>query len=107
MVLSFILSLSSSFNIFSFSCTAIRTILEEDLQSGVTRAINRIISGRDGVIPILAKNIETVLGADDDLDTSDVDAKLGTLQDEILRLASSKSDYDNLASEIHRLLRGR
>ena len=37
------------------------------------------------------------------MDTGDVEAKLGTLQDEILRLASSKSDYDNLAAEIHKL----
>jgi len=35
--------------------------------------------------------------------TDDIDVKLGTLQDEIMQLASSKSDYDNLAAEIHRL----
>ncbi|HZL82655.1 MAG TPA: hypothetical protein VFB98_04130 [Candidatus Deferrimicrobium sp.] len=35
--------------------------------------------------------------------TDDIDTKLGTFQDEIMQLASSKSDYDNLASEIHRL----
>ena len=37
------------------------------------------------------------------MDTDDIDTKLGTLQDEIMQLASSKSDYDNLAAEIHRL----
>jgi len=85
------------------SCCTSRTITEEDLQAGVTRAINRIIAGRDGFISVLAKNIETVLVAEFDTDTCDIDTKLGTLQDEILRLASSKSDYDNLAAEIHRL----
>lgn len=44
-----------------------------------------------------------MLGTEFDMDTDDIDAKLGTLQDEIMRLASSKSGYDNLAAEIHRL----
>jgi len=73
------------------------------LQTGVIKAINRIITGRDSFISILAKNIETVLGAEFDMGTDDIDTKLGTFQDEIMQLASSKSDYDNLASEIHRL----
>ncbi len=68
-----------------------------------TSAINRIIAGRDSFIPILAKNIETVLGTKFDMDNIYIDVKLGTLQDEIMRLASSKSDYDNLAAEIHML----
>ena len=73
------------------------------MQTGVIKAINRIITGRDSFISILAKNIETVLGAEFDMGTDDIDTKLGTFQDEIIQLASSKSDYDNLASEIHRL----
>jgi len=44
-----------------------------------------------------------VLGTEFDMDTDDIDTKLGTLQDEIMQLASSKSDYDNLVAEIHRL----
>ena len=66
-------------------------------------AISRIIAGRDSFITILSKNIETVLGAKSDIDTDDIDTKLGTLQDEIMRLASSKSDYVNLSAEIRRL----
>jgi len=84
------------------SCTS-RTITEEDLQAGVVKAINQIILERDGFRSILAKNIEAVIGAEFDMDTYDIDAKLGTLQDEILRLASSSSNYDFLAAEIHRL----
>lgn len=80
-----------------------QTIVEENLQAGVIKAINQIISGREGFITILSKNIETVLGTEFDMDTDDIDTKLGTLQDEIMRLASSKSDYDNLAAEIHRI----
>lgn len=73
------------------------------MQAGVTCAINRIVAERDSFIPILTKNIETILGAEFDVDAEDIDTKLGTLQDEIMRLASTKSDYDNLAAEIHRL----
>ena len=73
------------------------------MQTGVIKAINRIITGRDSFISIVAKNIETVLGAEFDMGTDDIDTKLGTFQDEIMQLASSKSDYDNLAAEIHRL----
>src|SRR5665647_121711 len=80
-----------------------QTIAEEVLQTGVTIAINQIIAGRDGFITILSKNIETVLGAEFDMDTDDIDVKFGILQDEIMQLASSKSGYDNLAAEIHRL----
>ena len=73
------------------------------MQARVTCAINQIIAGREGFITILAKNIETVLGAEFDMDIDDIDTNLGTLQDEIMQLASTKSDYDNLAAEIHRL----
>ena len=51
----------------------------------------------------MAKNIGTVLGAEFDMSTDDIDAKLGTLQDGIMGAASSKSDHNNLAAEIHRL----
>ena len=84
------------------SCTS-RTISEEDLQAGVIRAINQILAGQDGFKSILTKNIEAVIGADDDQNTNDIDSKLNVLQDEILRLASSSSNYDFLAAEIHRL----
>ena len=80
-----------------------QTIAEEVLQTGVIIAINQTITGCDGFTTILAKNIETVLGAEFDMDTDDIDVKLSTLQDEIMRLASSKSDYDSIAAEIHRL----
>ena len=43
----------------------------------------------------MSKNVETVLGTEFDMSTDDIDRKLST--------ASSKSDYDNLAAEIHKL----
>ncbi|MBK5262717.1 MAG: recombinase zinc beta ribbon domain-containing protein [Peptostreptococcaceae bacterium] len=41
-----------------------QTIAEEVLQTGVIKALNQIIDGRESFIPILAKNIETVLAAE-------------------------------------------
>ena len=80
-----------------------QTIGEDVLHTGVVNATNLIIIGRDSFISVLSKNIETVLGTEFDMDTDEIDAKLDTLQDEIMQLASSKSDYDSLAAEIHRL----
>lgn len=65
------------------------------MQVGVTTAINQIIAGRDSLIPILTQNIETVLGEEFDMNTDDIDTKLAKLQDEIIQLASSKSEYDD------------
>ena len=80
-----------------------QTILEDVLQTGVISATNQIITGRGNFMAILSKNIETVLGSEFDISTDAIDEKLGKLQDEIIKLASSQSDYDNLATEIHRL----
>ena len=55
-----------------------QTIVEEVLQAGVIKAINQIIAGREGFITILSKNIGTVLGAEFDMDTDEIDAKLGS-----------------------------
>jgi hypothetical protein len=63
------------------------TILEEDIQSAVTKAINQLISGRDSFVRVLKNNIETVLNESLDRDTSDIDNKLGELQNEKLRFA--------------------
>jgi len=79
------------------------TILEEDLQNAVTRAINRVVADRDGFIATLQQNIETVLCEEFDKDTGDIDVKLDELQNELLRLANSKADYEKVAEEIHRL----
>ena len=79
------------------------TILESTLQDAVTVAINQIISGREGFVATLIKNIEAALDAVPIEATSDLNSQLEHLQDEIMRLATSKLDYDNLAAEIHRL----
>ena len=66
-------------------------------------SINRVVADRDGFIATLQQNIETVLCEEFDKDTSDIDVKLDELQNELLRLADSKADYEKVAEEIHRL----
>ncbi len=45
----------------------------------------------------------TVLNEEDDKTTDEIDIKLHELQKELLRLATSKTDYNNVADEIYRL----
>ncbi|HHY43166.1 MAG: hypothetical protein ACOX1Y_02545 [Zhaonellaceae bacterium] len=54
-------------------------------------------------ISYLQANIETVLNEENDKATDDIDAKLEELQNKLLRLANSKSDYEEMAGEIYRL----
>lgn len=79
------------------------TIVEDALQNAVVRAINGVLAGRDDFLSTLQSNIETVLGGALDLDTGEIDAKLDELQNELLRLAGTKSAYEGVADEIYRL----
>ena len=51
----------------------------------------------------LKKNIETVLSADLDESTADIDKRLEELQTELIQKANSKESYDNIVNEIYRL----
>ncbi|WP_310602513.1 zinc ribbon domain-containing protein [Anaerosporobacter sp.] len=79
------------------------TILEEDLQRGVLKAINRVITDSNGFIEVLECNIATVLGVDFDKDTSEIESQLVELQEQIVRAANRKEHYDTLVNEIFRL----
>jgi len=79
------------------------TILEADLQNAVIKAINTVIADREGFILKLSENIRIALGAEFDKDTGDIDAKLDELQNELVILASSGSDYERVANQIHEL----
>lgn len=48
-------------------------------------------------------NIATVLNEENDKATDEIDRKLDELQNELLRLANSKADYNEVADEIYRL----
>lgn len=83
-------------------CTS-PTINEEVLQASVLKAINEVLASKDTFFSTLQANIETVLNEENDKTTGDIDAKLDELQNELLRLANSKADYNEVADEIYRL----
>ena len=83
-------------------CTA-STILEDTLKEKIVEAINVAVSGKNSFLAILKKNIETVLSADLDESTADIDKRLEELQTELIQKANSKEEYDNIVNEIYRL----
>lgn len=55
------------------------------------------------LISILKNNIETVLGHENDTSLADIEKRLSELQAELLKLVSSKADYEKVVNEIYRL----
>ena len=80
-----------------------RTVPESEIQEVVMRAINDTLGKKDDFLSILQHNIETVLSRGSDSILTDIDTRLEVLQSELLKLAASKSDYEDVAEEIHRL----
>lgn len=70
-------------------------------------AINKLIGQKDGFLTILKENIETVISETDNNIVSEIDKKLEELQKDLLRLANSKEDYNDIADEIYRLRKER
>lgn len=73
------------------------------MQQAIVQAINEVLGNKDDYLNILLENIETVLKENADKPTDDIDEKLEELQMELLRLAHSKEDYEDVAEEIYRL----
>ncbi len=86
----------------SHLCNA-ETIREDELHQALVQAINEVLRNKDNYLCILIENIKTVLNENAYKPTADIDEKLEELQMELLRLANSKEDYDNVAEEIYRL----
>lgn len=54
-------------------------------------------------LPLTLNNITTVLSHENDKALAAIDKRLEELQTELLKLASSKADYEDVADEIYRL----
>lgn len=79
------------------------TINEEKLQTAVVKAINELLANKEPFLQVLRKNIATVLNDENDKVTDEIDVKLVELQNELLKQAKSKNDYNEVADEIYRL----
>src|SRR5699024_7649982 len=83
-------------------CNA-ETIREDKFHQTIIQAINEVLGNKGNYLNILIETIETVLNENADKPTADIDEKLEEHQMELLRLANSKEDYDDVADEIYRL----
>lgn len=80
-----------------------RMILESTIEQVMVTAINDTLSGKDSFLTTLQNNIATVLSKENDNDLTNIDKRLEELQAELLKLASSKADYEDVADEIYRM----
>ena len=80
-----------------------RTVNEQELEAAVVKALNELLSHREGYQNQLAKNIATVIRASATASTDAIDEKLLELQQDLLKKANNKEAYDEIADEIFRL----
>ena len=80
-----------------------RTVLESTLEQVMVSAINQTLCDKDSFLATLRENIETVIAQENDQTLAGIDARLQELQTELLKLANSKVDYEDVADEIFRL----
>jgi len=80
-----------------------RTVLESTIEQILIRAINQTLCDKDTFLSILKNNIETALSHENNTTLADIDKRLAELQSELVKLASSKADYEKVGNEIYRL----
>lgn len=62
-----------------------------------------VLSGRDNMMTKLKENIERVLLEEGSTTIDEIDAKLEIFQQELIKRAGAKQDYEDLADEIDAL----
>ena len=80
-----------------------RTVQESTIEEVLVTAINDTLSGKDAFLSTLQTNIATVLSKENGQTLADIDSRLEELQTQLLKLASSKADYEDVAEEIYHL----
>ena len=73
------------------------------MQTAVVKAMNLVLGGKDDMLATLEENIAMVLALEDDTSLESIDAKLEEQQQELLKRANARQDYEDLADEIDRL----
>ena len=84
-------------------CCDAPTVQESELQNAVVKAINMALGGKDDMLAALEENIAMVLALEDETSMESLDAKLEELQQELLKRANARQDYEDLADEIDSL----
>ncbi len=78
-----------------------QTVPESRIEQVLVAAINQTLCDKDSFLITLQNNIETVLLHGNDTTLVDIDKRLSELQAELLKLASSKADYEKVGNEIY------
>lgn len=73
------------------------------MQNAVVKAINMALGGKDDMLAALEENIVMVLALEDETSMESIDAKLEELQQELLKRANARQDYEDLVDEIDSL----
>ena len=77
-----------------------RTIYENGLKSAFTDALNQLIDGSSGFLPILQENIRSVLLAGESESSEHIQSQIDDLQAQLLLKANNHEDYSEIAKEI-------
>jgi site-specific DNA recombinase len=80
-----------------------RTVSEDMIGIASVDAINMLLGQKDDFLTILKENIKKVISETDNQIINEIDKKLEELQNDLLRLANSKEDYNDIADEIYSL----
>lgn len=80
-----------------------RTVPEIQIEQVLVTAINEALQVKDSFIETLQNNIENILSQGNDKALASIDKRLQELQTELLKLASTKTDYEDVADEIYHL----
>lgn len=84
------------------SCTA-RTVKKELLHKVVVWAVNELIRSSASFLPALQASIERCLSDSNSSAVAEIDSHLLELQQELLKLANAKQNYNDLADAIDEL----
>lgn len=76
---------------------------ERTLEQLLVTTINETLSGKGTFLTIMQNNIAIVLSKENDKSLTEIDILPEELQMQLLKLASSKSEYEDVADEIYRL----
>lgn len=76
------------------------TVRENELQEATMKAINFLLRSPSDILDILMHNIETALADDNSGELEKLNAVLAEKQNQLVRLAHEKKDYNALADEI-------
>ncbi len=80
-------------------CSA-RTVSEEELKKAVVTAVNRLLLDRQSVMAAFKTSLEECLSTESDISSSEIDAQLGELQQNLISKAMCNDDYEELNRQI-------